>query len=359
MRTISLNEIKQIWRYKLTRDFNAEKEFFNLYLDSPFCTVPQCEFCIYDPVLMKNSRVIALKDRYYDKILISNINDFGDILQLRAPNAIYFGGGTSSLMTIKQMEKIFNELQKYFNFRNVKEKHFEMNPLSATNEKLKILIDWNFTNISFGVQSFNEEVLKFNGRVNVSIKRLREIFEILENAGVNYNLDIMSLIYQDNLEQDMKILREDLEIAKSLKPRSIDIYPNDKKLCVLNDSTVQREIIFAKIIEFRKIVEELIKNSDYVEVCGLIHAKVSEKNYKFNLRLDRKDCMYTINQIYNGSHPNNHPPSNTSVLALGGYGRRKIYSFTGNKKFWYNMKNTLRFPIFELMSNDLNYGSIK
>ncbi|MFC1755279.1 hypothetical protein ACFL96_18140, partial [Thermoproteota archaeon] len=108
MRTIDFDTIKKIWKHKLTRNFDAEKELFNIYIDSPFCFSPRCKFCIYKPHMLKNEGDISLKDRYYDEVLIDNIDSFGAILELRQPDAVYFGGGTSSLMTIPQMNKIFN-----------------------------------------------------------------------------------------------------------------------------------------------------------------------------------------------------------------------------------------------------------
>ncbi|MBT7903465.1 hypothetical protein HN587_06400 [Candidatus Woesearchaeota archaeon] len=83
-------------------------------------------------------------------------------------------------MTVKQMQTIFDELNKYFNFKLVKHKHFEFNPLSATDEKIDFLLKNNFTHFTFGVQSLNSDVLNYNDRININLKQLKNICIKLE-----------------------------------------------------------------------------------------------------------------------------------------------------------------------------------
>ena len=90
IRAISLELIKQIWKHKLINNFDEKEEFFHVYIDSPFCTKPKCKFCIYKPTIIEDNELAKLKDKYYDQILISNINDFGDVLSIRQPNRDWF-----------------------------------------------------------------------------------------------------------------------------------------------------------------------------------------------------------------------------------------------------------------------------
>ncbi|MFC1741266.1 radical SAM protein [Nanoarchaeota archaeon] len=356
MPNIDLETLKKVWKYKLTRNFN-EDEVFNVYVDSPFCFLPKCTFCIYKPTMIENKEGMLLKDKYYDKILIENIADFGDVLRLRRPDAVYFGGGTSSLMTIKQMEKIFEKFQEYFDFRSVRYKHFELNPLSATDEKIDLLLKWNFTRMSFGFQTFNQEVLKFNHRVNVSIDRMKAIFDKLEKADVAYNIDIMVFIYNDSLEEDLALLKNDLEtVARELRPRRITVFPNYKKFS--NTFSVEnRAKNIQKIRSFREIVNKFTENSKYTNIHKTSERTGDEDILRrplANPKLIREDVLHKSWTSYISTSPPNNPPKNQSVLAIGGFGIREPYSYIPGK-LHYITHITESDRRFELRFADVRY----
>ena len=56
------------------------------------------------PNIIKSPSDNELKNRYYEEILIDNIREFKDVLSIRNPDTVYFGGGTSSLMSLDQMD---------------------------------------------------------------------------------------------------------------------------------------------------------------------------------------------------------------------------------------------------------------
>ncbi|MCK4521732.1 MAG: radical SAM protein [Nanoarchaeota archaeon] len=330
---ISLEKIKKLWRHKLTNNFNEKKELFNLYIDSPFCFYPKCRYCAYNPVIIKD---IKLKDKYYNTILIDNIRDFKDILSIRTPDTVYFGGGSSSLMSLKQMKRIFNELQKYFDFKNkIKEKTFELNPLHITNEKIELLNKWNFTNLTIGIQTFNKKILDFNYRVNPPLNKIKEIFKLFEKVTYQYNMDLMTFIYKGNLEEDLKVLKKDLEITtKILKPTRITIFPNYHQIDP-KDPTKPPKATLEKITALRKCIKKFDKGE--YKVIGWM-GKATNLDYRTNYYLLRKDRFKDI--IYNCSAWEGKPNFKTciinqNVLALGGYGKRTPYSYFSNKLCYY------------------------
>lgn len=89
---MNLETIKKIWKYKLTKNFINGDENFNLYIDSPFCIAPICKYCIYKPTIISDKSILKLKNKYYSEILLNNIKSFSDIISIRLPDAIYFGG---------------------------------------------------------------------------------------------------------------------------------------------------------------------------------------------------------------------------------------------------------------------------
>jgi len=67
----------------------------------------------------------------------------------------------------------------------------------------------------------------FNNRFNPSLKRIKKIFNLFEKFKFQYNMDLMTFIYRKNVDEDLKILKKDLEIAITiLKPNRITIFPN-------------------------------------------------------------------------------------------------------------------------------------
>ena len=136
---VALDALLQVWQSRLINDFNEAKDYFNIYVDSPFCEGGKCRYCCYGPNIIKSPSDNELKDRYYDEILIDNIREFKDVLSIRNPDTVYFGGGTSSLTSLDQMDGVFKELQRGFDFRNsVKEKTFEFDPSHFTAAEIAV-----------------------------------------------------------------------------------------------------------------------------------------------------------------------------------------------------------------------------
>ncbi len=85
---------------------------------------------------------------------------------------VYFGGGTPSLFSAKFFEKIINEIAKRFSFVVSPEITIEINPNTISIEKLSELKSAGLTRPSFGIQSFDENILKFLGRSHSKQKAL-------------------------------------------------------------------------------------------------------------------------------------------------------------------------------------------
>jgi len=359
MKTIDSETIKKIWKYKLTRNFNEKKEFFSVYLDSPFCASPGCKFCCFGSNIIKNKEDIKIKEDYYNSILINNIREFKDILLTRTPYTVYFGGGSSSLMSIRQMKSIFNELQRYFDFKSgVKEKTFELNPSQITEEKLELLSEWNFTHATIGVQTFDKKVLEFNNRKNPSLKKVKDIFKLFEKFKFEYNMDLVAFIYKKNVDEDLEIIKKDLEIATTiLKPNRITIFPNYFQLLDLKDPLNPRDqlkskkVVFEKIKRLRKTIKKF--NNRQYSLYPILK-EVNLSNYRGNYYLKKRNSFTEI--IYNcsGWYDPTCRPKHQNVLAFGGYGTRKPFSYI-NDKFCYNTINKRNARMFELVFADVAY----
>ncbi len=177
-----------------------------IYLHIPFC-LKKCNYCAFCSYPLLNYENI-----YIDK-LEEEINHF---YQNNPIETLYFGGGTPSLLNIKNIERLINK----FNFKKNPEITLEMNPFNISKEKVKNLKNIGINRISLGVQSFNDDILKAIGR-NHSKKDIFNTIDYLNKAGFeNFSID---LIY-GLPNQDINNWKNTLNTALLLNPKHISLY---------------------------------------------------------------------------------------------------------------------------------------
>ena len=165
----------------------------SIYLHIPFCT-QRCSFCYYKTVDLKDHRpeVEIYLDALCKEIEMATERfDIGN----RPIHAVYFGGGTPSLLVEHQFEKIVSALQKNFkHFDSKVQFSLEAEPLTVSKSKMDTLAQLGVTRLSMGIQSFNEEIIKLSGRGHDEKGAYRAI-EIAQNAGQGQwtiNIDLLS-----------------------------------------------------------------------------------------------------------------------------------------------------------------------
>ena len=135
------------------------------------------------------------------------------------PRTIFFGGGTPSILNLRQWESILRTMEK-FNLLGADEWTVECNPATVSLDKAKLLRDFGVNRISMGVQSLDEQLLDRLGRVH-SREQVFKSFDILRAAGFdNLNLDLMFAIPS----QTMEIWRETLREALALQSEHLSTY---------------------------------------------------------------------------------------------------------------------------------------
>lgn len=169
-----------------------------IYLHIPFCEKKcnYCSFCSFN--------LLSKKEEYINS-LIKEIDFYYDNSKLKT---LYFGGGTPSLLEIKDFEKILS----LFNFDNKTEITLEVNPNTVDLNKLKSLKTLGINRISVGVQNFDDEILKIIGR-NHTKKEVYQCIENINKAGFeNYSIDLMYGLPNQDTNQWEKTLKEALEL---------------------------------------------------------------------------------------------------------------------------------------------------
>lgn len=344
LRDIKTDEIKKHWINKLKYNFNKKKEFFSIYVESPFCAGNECKFCCFEPIMIDSKEKQKLKQYYYNIILPSEIVKFSDILRLKNPDAVYFGGGSSSLMDIEEMKLIFNLFQKYTKFKECKEKTFEMNPIQITEEKLNLLKEWNFTHITFGIQTFNDEILKFNKRPLIKDEFYKKITKLIKEKDFCLNIDLLIFIYKNNLKEDINTLRSDiLKAVDLIDPENITIFPCYKSLDIKNkkSKTLNKIKKLREMLKGLKIKDRLLNNFD----------NNPEIEYRSNYFLKKKKWKL---RKYNCSAWHNDDAriylKGQNTIAFGGFNTRQPYSYIQDILCYFNIfdKKDLKYKLFHI-----------
>lgn len=188
-----------------------------LYFHIPFCEAI-CSFCPFTRGLYKNSQDI---DRY-THALIREIEYKARLVDLKAVpvRAIFFGGGTPSLLSADNIQAIGEALHRHFDMSTVEEFSFEFNVTSVTEARVKALAAIGVTHARFGLQTVDPQWRKlFNldpdiGIVERAAALLRAHFDHV----------LCDIMYGMNGSSERQTLA-DIDKAVELGLSNIDIYP--------------------------------------------------------------------------------------------------------------------------------------
>lgn len=197
---------------------------WGVYIHIPFCR-QKCFYCDFPSV--------AGRERYesgYIDALCREITVQGALYRGKwgTPATIYMGGGTPSVLPFQLMETLLKTLQEVFALsaasgeRQEKPVEFtvECNPGTIDLAYLTLLHDLGVNRLSFGVQTFDDALLKRIGRIHTGAQA-REAMELARAAGFrNVSMDLIYGLPGETQE----ILVHDLETMVSLQPEHISIY---------------------------------------------------------------------------------------------------------------------------------------
>jgi oxygen-independent coproporphyrinogen-3 oxidase len=184
-----------------------------IYLHIPFCR-SRCSYCDFATDVYKSEEIV---ERYV-AALIKEIENYSRPAE--SIETIYFGGGTPSLLSPKQLETILNSIHKKFSVEPIIELTMEMNPATVTPETLQLYKSIGVNRASFGAQTFDDAELKRLGRRH-SANDVRETIELLRNAGFdNVSFDLIAGLPR----QTIKDWERNLDEALKLKPEHISLY---------------------------------------------------------------------------------------------------------------------------------------
>jgi len=192
----------------------------SLYIHVPFCA-QKCAYCAF----YSETSDGELVNRYV-AALVRELEMVADDLK---PRTIFLGGGTPSLLNLRQWEQILHAMER-LHLLGAEEFTVECNPATVSSGKATLLRDFGVNRISMGVQSLDEQLLDRLGRIH-SRDMVFKSFDILRRAGFdNLNLDLMFAIPGQTLEIWRATLAEALALGSEHLSSYEVIYEDDTPL---------------------------------------------------------------------------------------------------------------------------------
>lgn len=202
------------------------------YIHIPFCR-RRCFYCDFPISVLGNQRrgeTSGTVESYVD-LLCAEIAATPK-LNLHPLQTVFFGGGTPSLLSVSQLEKLLAQLDRRFGIAPEAEISMEMDPGTFDLEHLQGYLAAGINRISLGVQALDDATLESCGRYHRVADVLRSVDWLHQVAMPNWSLDLISGLPHQTLSD----WETGLHKAVALHPHHLSVY----------DLTVEPQTVFAK-----------------------------------------------------------------------------------------------------------------
>lgn len=167
---------------------NEENSSLGLYIHVPFCS-HRCAYCDFaTDVESTGEREIYLEGLFQE--IDQKVEYLGKRGLPTKLDTLYFGGGTPSLMGVEEMDLILSRIRSRFKLDPHAEVTLETNPESVSVSRIQGWKDLGFNRVSVGIQSLNDQELRFLGRRHLREQNLIAL-ESLANSSLRWNADLM------------------------------------------------------------------------------------------------------------------------------------------------------------------------
>ena len=282
-----------------------------IYLHIPFCK-SKCAYCNFFSLVTEKKMddyVSALK-----KEIINRKSYLGDDVV----KTIYFGGGTPSLLPIKYVEEILELLHKNYNIISNPEVTLEINPDTIDKDKMMSLKQLGVNRMSVGIQSFNDDDLRYLGRRHDS----RHALQVLDDlSGVGFDRITLDLIYGMPTLTEEK-WNHNLDIFFSTGISHLSAYA----------LTVEPKTILGQKIEKEELQE--VSEEDTIRHYNILVERTKENGFEHYeiSNFAKEGCRSQHNSIY---------WQDVKYLGLG----PSAHSYDGDSRQW-NVSNLTKYIQF-------------
>lgn len=271
-----------------------------IYIHIPFCK-KLCFYCDF-------YHIIAPGDTSgFTEALLKEIMLRREYLGNQQVSTVYFGGGTPSVFSVKELDSILTAIKREFSVEEGSEITVELNPDDVTPEYLRGLHDTGFNRISLGIQSWKDEDLKFLNRRHDAGKAGKALSDCFSEGFSNISIDLIYGIPGMKPEHWIS----NLDISFSYDIKHLSAY----------HLTIEKGTVFGKMAERGHLTE--IDEETSSQLFNILINKVEEAGF----------IQYEISNFgkpgYFSRHNSNYWRQ-VSYLGLG----PSAHSFNGFSRQW-------------------------
>lgn len=262
-----------------------------IYIHTPFCKT-RCNYCDFYSTTQS-----ALSESYAEAVA-KELKLRKDYLGNKTIETIYFGGGTPSQLTIKELSTIFNAIAANYKLSPSMEITLEANPDDLNRDYFLNLKQLPINRLSIGIQTFNDSLLKKLNRRHDSKQAKMAVLQAREFGYDNLSIDLMYGLPGESLE----LWENDLHEATSLDPEHISayhlIYEKGTKLYKYLKEGIVKEVDEEISLQFFK------KLIDYLTKSNYEHYEIS--NFAKKRKYAKHNTSYWLGEPYLGCGPSAH-----------------------------------------------------
>ena len=232
-----------------------------IYVHIPFCK-QKCSYCDFISYCDKNDLIEKYIKALKQEIENSSVNEY-------EISTIYIGGGTPSYIESKYISEILKTIKQKYNISRNVEITIEVNPGTATKEKLRDYVEAGINRISIGLQSCNNNLLKMIGRIH-TYEEFLSTYKLAREVGFkNINVDLMIGLPNQTLDD----VKKSLEEISKLNPEHISVY----SLIVEEGTPIEKKIAKGQL----KLPNEELEREEYWEVKKFLE-NLGYKHYEIS-----------------------------------------------------------------------------
>ncbi len=293
-----------------------------LYFHVPFCQ-SKCPYCDFYSLTDKGLTDVYVNALCQEMKTFDRIGEFVKKDKKISVDTIYFGGGTPSLLSPSQLQRILDTARESFSVSEDAEITVECNPSSpGLREFLQSAAENGVNRISLGMQSSSDSERRKLGRRGTASDAEKAV-EHAREAGIgNISLDVMVGVPDSN----MKTLEDSLSFASSLGVPHISAY----MLKIEEGTFYHKNAEKLNLPDEDETADMYLFMSQYLREKGYLHYEIS--NFCKEGFFSRHNMKYWENAPYIGFGPSAHS-------YYGGkrfYFPRDIHAFINGKKAVYD-----------------------
>jgi oxygen-independent coproporphyrinogen-3 oxidase len=184
-----------------------DRDYINMYIGIPFCPT-KCRYCSFASYEIKSGvgrHYGAFVDTLLEEISITGKHLMENGYKI---GSLYIGGGTPSILTENDMERVLKSVRDNVDFSHIREFSFEAGRVDTlTLKKLELMKAFGVDRISLNPQTFNEETLKNLNRT-FSKEKFDEMYRIAKDMGFIINMDLIIGLPGEGTKEILETLKE-------------------------------------------------------------------------------------------------------------------------------------------------------